>query len=72
MERKIQPTSVRIPPELKIKLEAIAEREHWSFNQSIIEAIKVMVKYQGIPVDPAPTPNEPNPAPIDPGTLPIG
>ena len=44
METKIQPTSVRIPPELKIQLEAIAKKEHWNFNQSIVEAIKLLVK----------------------------
>ena len=44
MKEKYQPTSVRLPPDLKKQLEAIAEKEHWSFNQSIIEAVKFLVK----------------------------
>lgn len=41
---KVSPTSVRIPPDLKKQLEEIAASEHWTFNQSVVEAIKLLVK----------------------------
>lgn len=45
MSRNLVPqTAVRIPPDLKEQLKEKAEREHWSLNQAVIEAIKLLIK----------------------------
>lgn len=40
-------TAVRLPDTLKEQLKEIAELEHWTQNQALIEATKLLVeKYQ--------------------------
>jgi predicted transcriptional regulator len=42
-KNKIAQTPIRIPPDLKEKLLEIAEREHWTMNQAMLEAIKILI-----------------------------
>lgn len=43
---KIATTCIRIPPDLKEQLREIAETEHWTFNQTVVEAIKSLIEKQ--------------------------
>lgn len=47
--KKIIPVSLRLPEELKEALELVADKEHWSFHQAMIESIKLMIKSQNPP-----------------------
>lgn len=40
---KVPLTPIRIPEDLKEELKEIAKREHWSMNQAVIEAIKLLI-----------------------------
>ena len=40
---KVPQTPLRIPNELKEQLKEIAQREHWTLNQTMIEAIKLLI-----------------------------
>lgn len=37
-------TTIRLPKELRNELENVAKSEHWSFNQAVVEAVKLLVK----------------------------
>lgn len=37
-------TAFRIPNKLKDQVNKLAEKEHWTFNQAIIEAVKLLIK----------------------------
>lgn len=43
---KVMTISIRLPEELKAQMDEVSEKEHWNFNQSVIEAIKRLVKNQ--------------------------
>jgi predicted DNA-binding protein len=42
-KNKIAQTPIRIPPDLKEKLLEVAEMEHWTMNQALLEAIKLLI-----------------------------
>lgn len=44
---KIAPTSIRIPDDLKARLSELSKHEHWNTNQTIIEAIKLLLNERG-------------------------
>lgn len=47
--KKVSPVLLRLPDELKTSLESIADKEHWSFHQALIESVKLMIKSQNPP-----------------------
>lgn len=43
-DHKVPQIHVRLPQELREQLDEISKREHWTLNQAMIEAVKMLLK----------------------------